>query len=158
MKAVIEKTSGAAHHFIRVEEKYATRFLKNGNKRVVCSIDSHPVIHCALQKRAGNDYLIHLGQKTMKQFKLKAGQIVHVKLEIDTSELQSPMPEELKAVLDTDAAAWAIFDSLSAGNKRSLVYLILQVKSIDKRIERALLVADKLKRGIKSAPQMLRKT
>ena len=41
-------------------------------------------------------------------------------------------PEELKEVLDTDPEADSIFNGLTEGNHRSLIYLVTQVKSSDK--------------------------
>jgi uncharacterized protein YdeI (YjbR/CyaY-like superfamily) len=66
------------------------------------------------------------------------------------------MPEELREVLDTDPEAGRVFDSLTEGNKRGLMYLVSQVKSSDKRIERSFIIAAKLKRGITSPREILK--
>jgi hypothetical protein len=66
------------------------------------------------------------------------------------------MPKELKEVLNTDMEADKVFHSLTAGNQRSLIYLISQVKSSDKRIERALKMAEQIKNGITSARAILK--
>ena len=42
------------------------------------------------------------------------------------------------------------------GNKRGLMYLVSQVKSSDKRIERSFIIAAKLKRGITSPREILK--
>ena len=76
----------------------------------------------------------------------------------DESPFQFDMPEEFQAVLDTDPAASAVFERLTPGNQRSLIYLVQALKSVDKRIERSLLVASKLRAGIHSAREILRKS
>ena len=60
-------------------------------------------------------------------------------------------------MLDTDEAANKIFESLTDGNKRGLIHLITIPKSSDKKIERALLIAEKLKIGISSPRLVLKK-
>jgi len=60
------------------------------------------------------------------------------------------MPEELKEILETDPEASEIFHSLTSGNQRGLLYLVAQVKTSDKKIERALKIADRIKIGITS--------
>ena len=65
------------------------------------------------------------------------------------------MPEELSAVLSLDTAAAQKFKSLTPGNQRGLIYLVTQVKTSDKRIERALTIADRLKHGITSPKTIL---
>jgi uncharacterized protein YdeI (YjbR/CyaY-like superfamily) len=66
------------------------------------------------------------------------------------------MPEELKEVLDTDDEANKIFHTLTAGNQRGLIYLLSLVKSSDKKIERALKIAERIKLGITS-PRLILK-
>ncbi len=63
----------------------------------------------------------------------------------DTSEFGLPMPEELSEVLEQDTSAKGYFDALTAGKKRSLIHIVSGVKNIDKRIERAMMIAEKLK-------------
>lgn len=66
------------------------------------------------------------------------------------------MPEEFTEVFATDAAAEKIFKNLTPGNKRGLIALVNMVKSSDKKIERALKIADKLKMGITAPAQIMK--
>jgi hypothetical protein len=47
-------------------------------------------------------------------------------------------------------------DALTAGKKRSFIHIVTSVKNIDKRIERALMLAEKLKenKGIIKANEL----
>jgi uncharacterized protein YdeI (YjbR/CyaY-like superfamily) len=58
----------------------------------------------------------------------------------------------------TDPEAEAVFNKLTAGNKRGLIAFVAQVKSSYKRIERALLVAANLKAGRTSPRSQVKKT
>lgn len=149
----IEKVAGM--HFIVVPEKISSAFIKAGHKRVVCSINEHR-FHVALMPRKEGGHVIALGAAKMKQLKLNVGAVVNVTLEPDTSDYQFEMPEELSEVLRSDPAADKIFYSLTKGNQRSLIYLITQVKSSDKRVGRALKVAEKIKHGITNSMKILK--
>ena len=56
-----------------------------------------------------------------------------------------PMPEELQVMLDQEPAAAAVFDLLTSGKKRSLIYLVSKVKSVPSRINKALAIVEHLK-------------
>ena len=97
-----------------------------------------------------------VGLATCRKLKVKEGSKLTATFRADDTEYQFAMPEELSEVLRTDAEASSIFHALSAGNQRSLIYLVMQVKSVDKRIERALKIADRLKYGITSPRVILK--
>lgn len=141
--------------FILVPEKVSGALIKAGHKRVVCTINDNS-FHVALMPRKEGGHIIALGGSKMKTLKLKAGAVVNVTLEPDTSDYQFEMPEEFAEVLKSDPHAGEIFHSLTQGNQRSLIYLVAQVKSADKRIERALKIAEKIKHGVTSAMKVLK--
>lgn len=66
------------------------------------------------------------------------------------------MPEEFKEVLNSDQEADEIFHSLTEGNQRGLIYLVSQVKSSDKKIERALKIVARIKNGV-TTPRVILK-
>jgi hypothetical protein len=125
-------------HYIQLEAAVVQALTQDGNKRVVCTLNRVLDIHSALMKSKDGTAFIHLGLKVCKQLQLKAGSSVSASFKIDTSVHQFEMPEELQAVLDSDPEANDYFLALSPGKRRSLIYLVSQVKSSDKRIERAL--------------------
>jgi uncharacterized protein YdeI (YjbR/CyaY-like superfamily) len=101
-------------------------------------------------------YYIMLSNKVLKQLNTAIGKTVKASFKIDTTELQFNLPEEIVEVLATDEEAKQIFDKLTGGRKRGLIALVNMVKSSDKKIERALKIAQKLKHGI-SSPQLMLK-
>ena len=82
---------------------------------------------------------------------------VQMELKEDESQFQFEEAEEWNEVLATDPIAKDIFDQLTPGNQRSILYLITRVKSSEKRIERSLHIAEQLKRGIHSAAKLMKK-
>jgi hypothetical protein len=143
-------------HYIQVDGASAKKILKGGNKRLVCTINGDTRIHSALMGNAEKGYHIVLGAKTLKSLALRLGSIVEASFEVDESEFQFDMPEEMREVMETDPEAQGIFQNLTPGNQRSLISLVKQVKSTEKRIERALKIAMRLKSGVTSAREILR--
>ncbi|HMP87120.1 MAG TPA: YdeI/OmpD-associated family protein, partial [Lacibacter sp.] len=58
------------------------------------------------------------------------------------------------AVLESDPEAEALFRKLTPGNQRGLLYLVTRLRSSEKRIERSLHIAEKMKAGITSPRAM----
>ncbi|MCX6317561.1 MAG: YdeI/OmpD-associated family protein [Bacteroidetes bacterium] len=148
--------SGGTHQ-LQLDAATVTKMTRNGNKRVICKINDQVTLHAAIQRTKEGIHYIMVGAKYLKQLKWKTGQPVKALIAVDTSELQFHIPEEFAEVMATDPEAEALFNSLTDGNKRGLIALVNMLKSTDKKIERALLIAQKLKAGIRSPAAMLKK-
>ncbi len=126
-------------------------------KRVICFVGKE-TLHAALQSMATGVYYIHLSKPLLKKLRKKAGDSITLSFQEDNTIHQFAMPEVLEEVLQTDPEAKDIFDALTPGKRRSLIYLIQQVKSTDKQIERALLITSRIKQGIHDPKVILKKT
>jgi len=151
----IEKEEGS-RFFIMLDPALAESLTANGNKRVVCTINDSSSFHAALTNKKEEGYCVYIRGALGKELKLQAGSSIQARVVIDDSPNQFEMPEELEEVLRSDTEADGIFRSLTLGNQRGLIFLVTQVKSIDKRIERALRVATCLKMGIKAPQQVMK--
>lgn len=125
--------------------------------RVICSLNQQIEIHCALMPKKEGGFYINIGKPVLKKLKLTVGDIFDYTIKPDNTKYQFHYPEELKEVLETDSTAKAIFESLTDGNKRSIMHLVNKIKSVDKRIDRSLKIAEKLKLGITSPMQIMKK-
>lgn len=144
-------------HALPITAPMAAAFIANGNRRVICTINNAHTVHVALMyRKAEGDYYIYVGKALLKKAGLAAGQAVKIQLAIDDSAYQFHMPEELAEVLATDADAHRIFHGLTPGRQRGLIHLVAMVKTMDKKIERALNIADKIKAGITSPAAVLK--
>jgi uncharacterized protein YdeI (YjbR/CyaY-like superfamily) len=156
-KHTIQKMGAGYMHYIELDAKTVKRVTAGGNKRVVCKLNNIISVHAAVMKTKEGMYYLMISAANLKKLSAKAGNIVKTEIEIDKSELQFHIPEEFAEVMATDPAAKKIFDSLTAGNKRGLIALVNMLKSSDKKIERALLIAAKLKTGVTSPAKILKK-
>lgn len=132
-------------HSLVVPPLYADLFKAADNsRRVVCVLNDRLTLHCAIMPHHDRWY-ISMNKPNLKRLGLKVGSAVEVSIRRDNSEFGLPMPEELWEVLAQDPEAKGYFDGLTAGKKRSLIHLVNGVKNIDKRIERAWLIAERLR-------------
>jgi len=155
MKSKINKFTNGMH-YLPIQEKIATMFLSKGVKRIIWNIKGRESVHSAIQRVKDGGYYVVLGRRTMVELGLKTGMEVEVSVKEDTTEYQFKVPEELMEVFATDEDASKVFESLTDGNKRGLISLVNMVKSSDKRIERSLKIAERLKLGIKSPQKILK--
>jgi Bacteriocin-protection, YdeI or OmpD-Associated/Domain of unknown function (DUF1905) len=149
----IEKFDGGMHYFL-VPESIVKKF--EPSKRALCYINGIE-FHCAFMKKKEGGYFVNIGNSILKKIKLKKGSDCMATFKADTTSHQFEFPLEFEEVLATDTAAKKIFDALTIGNQRSLLYLVTKVKSVDKKIEKSLLIAEKIKRGITSPQHIVKK-
>jgi len=96
----------------------------------------------------GNDAAyITFSNPRMKKLHVREGDTVNVLLVRDFSKYGFDVPEEFEELLRQDDIARERFESLSMGKRRSIIYLILQVKSSQKRIEKSIFLLENLKRA-----------
>lgn len=94
----------------------------------------------------GNAY-ITVSKARMRELEISLHSKVHVFLEKDHSEFGMDVPEEFLELLSQDSEARRRFYLLSKGIQRATIYIVNQLKSQDKRIEKSLFLFENLKRS-----------
>ena len=148
----------STHSFI-VPDMVAQYFLDQQCKRVLVKVrflSKHIEFHAALQKFHGY-YHIMFNKANQKRLNIFPSDYFEVTLSEDTSKYGVEMPEEFEAVLASDPEASAVFESLTAGKKRSLIYYILKIKNSQTRIDRAITITENLKLGIREHKELIKK-
>ncbi len=156
MQYTLCKFASGMHYFM-LDNKTVAILTKGGNKRAICKLNNQVEFHCAIMPKKEGGHFVNVGLAICKKLGLKEGAKVAASFSIDKTNYQFEMPDELKEVLATDGTAKKLFHSLSEGNQRGLMYLVTQVKSVDKRIERALKIVERLKNGVTSPRLILKK-
>lgn len=90
---------------------------------------------------------IPVSKARMQQLDVHLNDEVSVLLELDTSKYGFDVPEEFTAVLEQDDHARNLFEAMAMGKQRAIIYIVLQLKSSDKRIEKTLFLMENLKRA-----------
>ncbi|WP_074407808.1 YdeI/OmpD-associated family protein [Aquimarina megaterium] len=159
MKTHIFKTSLYSSHSIIIPNKIAQYLIEEGHKRVIIEITFNTVsvqYHAALQKWK-NNYHITFNKQNQKKLGVFPTDFFEVTLHEDTTKYGVEMPEEFDAVLQSDLEAFEIFESLTDGKKRSLIYYILKIKNSQSRIDKALIITENLKRGIRDNKELIKR-
>ncbi|MEZ4792456.1 MAG: YdeI/OmpD-associated family protein [Gelidibacter sp.] len=113
--------------------------------------------YAALKKDKTNDcYLMMFGKRYQKELGVFQNDYFEMQLFEDTSKYGVDMPEELDAVFLSDFDAYQIFESLTAGKKRSIIYGITFYKNSQTRIDKALILCENLKRGVTNPMELLK--
>lgn len=94
-----------------------------------------------------DDYKLMFGKRLQKELGVFLNDYFEMQLFEDTSKYGVEMPEELDAVLQTDYEAFEIFESLTPGKQRSIIYTIIRITKTQTRIDKALLMCENLKKG-----------
>ena len=145
-KTTVTKSTGeSGWHYLPVKGNIVKKFGFEGKfKRVVCTINGSLSFQCALMPW-GEIFYIIVNKEKRDSVGIEGGDVVNVELVKDESKYGLPMPEEFQEVLNQDADGDRLFHELSPGKQRSLIYMVSNIKNIDKRIQIALIILEHLK-------------
>jgi len=132
---------------VKVPKLAAMHFLEQGDKRVVATLNNSLSFQCAIMPAGDGVYFININKKIRDQLKISEGSKIHVKLKKDESEYGLPFPDELKELLAQDKTGNELFHALTPGKQRNLIYAVSQVKNMDLRIHRGLVIIAHLKKN-----------
>jgi len=94
-----------------------------------------------------NQAYIAISKERMKQSNCELNDTVDVTLIRDYSLYGFDVPEEFEELLRQDEEARIRFESLTMGKRRATIYLVLQIKSSDKRLDKSLFFMENIKRA-----------
>lgn len=142
---VLKFKTGLWSYGIIVPQEPYDLLTKEGNKRIVCSINKHNLFYAGFMPDGKGQWFIKLSKEKMKDFNLEVGEVVNVEIKSDTSKYGMELPDEFEEVLIQDVEGSDYFEKLTDGKKRSLIFLIAKVKNTDKKITKSLIILDHLK-------------
>jgi hypothetical protein len=97
--------------------------------------------------KKSEDYKMMFSKQKQKELNLELGNEFQIQLFEDISKYGVEMPEELDAVLMSDYDAYTIFENLTKGKQRSIIYGVLRFKNSQQKIDKSLIMCENLKRG-----------
>lgn len=150
---ILQKLSAkkGAYYFIKVPAKVVEQFPLGRKTRLRCSLEGRLSYSCGLNHYGDGDYFIILSKRYVKELKKNIGDPLQFKIVEHPNPLGVDIPEVLTVFLEQDQDAKAIYDTLTDGKKRSLIFSIGRVKSIDiqlRKIREFLVEAQLRKRKI----------
>ncbi len=117
-----------------------TDLIDGGNKRIICSLPGLPSSNCTMLSDGKGDYFIILNESRCKKIGLVLGEEIEFQIEQDKSELGMTMSDEFAEVMNQFDEAKRVFDVLTPGKKRSLIYWADNVKSAEIKVRRAIML------------------
>lgn len=158
MQSPVFEVSLQGSHSIVIPDEHALLFLDKGHQRIRVSAEFEGksiTFHAALQKY-NERYVITFGKRYQKQLGVFPNDYFQLQFFEDTSKYGVEIPEELEAVLMEDQEARNIFHSFTDGKIRSIIYMISRYKNSQTKIDKSLILAENLKRGIRDQRELLK--
>lgn len=134
-----------SEHVIFIPHSLLTQMGWGFRTRLEGEINGFP-FNLAIQKTKEHEFYLMVGLTLRRRAKLIPEQPFNVKAKMADTE-KVIYPEELMAVLDTDAMAHKKFFQLTHGKQRGLCHYVDSVNNTESRIKRALHIAEKTKMG-----------
>ena len=138
------------YHYLLVEREWAAPLQFTGNiRRCVCTVNGRLTFHCSLMpsgKKKGA-YYVSINKVNRDKLGLQPGDRVDVELVRDDTKYGMPMPAEFKEVLAQDNEGKRLFNALTPGKQRTLLWYTVKYKDEDRRIQTALAMIEHLKKN-----------
>ena len=116
------------------------------DKRVKCTLNNTITVSRAMTLK-DNFYYLLLNKEVLKKCNCTIGGNVIVELQPDTSKYGIDITEEMEEVLFSDPEGNNLFQKLTPGMQRSLIYMINKIKTSQLRIERSFVILEHLKKN-----------
>lgn len=134
------------YHYLYIErELVAPLGIRGIIRRVTCTLNDRVSFPCSLMGNAKGAYKISVNKEHRDKAGIVPGDRCKVTLVRDDSEYGIDMPAELREVLKQDRAAKELFESLTNGRRRVIVWHVNKVADTDERIRRALIILEHVK-------------
>jgi hypothetical protein len=134
------------HFHIKVDKKIADKVTSKESRRVVCTLQQTTSFQGALMPDGKGHFFINVNNQLRKKLKLNEYDSVHVSFVPDTSKYGLPLPVEFEELLKQDLAGSDLFEALTDGKKRTLLFIIGKPKSPDLRIRNGIVILEHLKK------------
>ncbi len=140
-------------HYVSISEEILQHFHSDEDKGSVFNQRFQITVNDAISWKAGSVSLgnrtayITLSKARMIQLGVDPGDTVSVQLKKDTSKYGMDVPEEFTELLNQDDHAKERFESLTMGLQRAVIYVVAQLKSSQKRIDKSVFLMENLKKA-----------
>ena len=135
-KLDIHVSKMGAYHILRIPNEIVETFTKKQKSRVRIILNQDMKISCALKPHSSGDFYVYFSKREVKKLKITAGDDISFSVLEHPHPLGVDVPEVLEIFLEQDEEAKAIYDSLTDGRKRTLVFMLIRMKDIDKQIDK----------------------
>ncbi len=145
-KAPLQKHSNNLWRYhVKVPFDIVKSSKKASIKRFICTINSSQEFPASFIPAGDDIYFIKINSKILNSLKVQVGEELDIALVEDKSKYGMPLAQEMKELLENDVEASDFFHQLTPGKQRSLLYLVNNVKSSSKKLEKGFVILEHLK-------------
>jgi len=130
----LEKRKGG-YFYLKIDSAIISEFSRKRATRLICTIDYVVSYRCGLNHFGDGNFYVIVAGKYLEKLNKKLGEEVNFRIEEDPDQLGVEIPEVLTVFLEQDLDAKAIYNKLTDGKKRSLIYSFNKLKDIDKQVK-----------------------
>lgn len=146
----LDKMRGG-YYFIKLNTEKVNQFPLKNKTRLICTLEKQLSFACGLNHLGNGNYFIILAGKNLAALGKNLNDKLYFEIIQDPNPLGVEIPEVLTAVLNQDNDLKEVFDNLTDGKKRNIIFNIIKIKNIDLQISKipTLIMASKLPRAKK---------
>lgn len=129
----LEKRKGG-YYYILIDAEVANHFKSKKSTRIICNIDDCVSYRCGLNHLGDGNFFIIIATKHITALDKSLGDTIRYTIVEDPNQLGVDMPEVLTIFLKQEPDKKKLFNILTDGKKRNLIYRIIKTKDIDKQV------------------------
>ena len=145
LKAFEENSLGYGPHIVIPNDIFEKMIKLTNDKRIKCTLNNTITVSRAMSPKGDIHYIL-LNKDIVKKLNIDFGDDVSVELQPDQSKYGIDITEEMEEVLYSDPEGNALFDKLTPGVQRSLIYIVNKIKSSQLRIQRSFVILEHIKK------------
>lgn len=144
----LEKRKGG-YYYLKIDSDIVNQFEHKRSTRIICTLDETVSFRCGLNHLGDGNFFIIVATKHLEELEKVLGDEVNYKIEKDPDQLGVEMPEVLTVFLSQEPEYKVVFNKLTNGKKRSLIYTFIKIKDIDKQVKNITAFLDKERQKLK---------
>ena len=130
----LEKRKGG-YFYLKIDSEIINQFRRKRATRMICTLEAKVSYRCGLNHLGDGNFYVIVAGKHLEELNKRLGEEVVYKIEEDPDQLGVEIPEVLTVLLEQDSNSKEIFDKLTDGKKRSLIYSFIRLNDIDKQVK-----------------------
>lgn len=149
-----------APNSISIPNAVGDLFYAKGFKRVLVQLqfkNFNTQFHAGLMRSKNGQYTIMFSKNKQEQWGIYTNDYFTLTLVQDQSTYGVEIPEEFTVVIAEDPEVMGLFNKLTKGTQRGVLYHIARFKTQQTRVDKCLLLAQNLKKGVTDRLHLFKK-
>ncbi|MEM0998184.1 MAG: YdeI/OmpD-associated family protein [Bacteroidota bacterium] len=125
-----------AYFYFTLSAATVNEFSRQRKTRLICEVDGTVEFRCGLNHLGDGNFFLILATRHLETLDKSLGDTVTFRVHEDPDQLGVDVPEVLTVFLAQDEPAQRIYERLTDGKKRALIYTINRVKNVDLQVKK----------------------